>query len=1241
MDAHLPRRSVGIFAFLAAISSLVACSDRNQPIGVGGLAPSRLDGLVRPEERRAVELSREIPGLAGFFYDTAGNLIVAVKAVGGSAMSRALLQPIFRQELSRAHRRNPAADLIVRGAQFTFLELRQWRDRLLGADILTVPGVVWMDLDEAANRVVLGLGVGGDPGVVRRMAQDLGVPAEAIDFERGAPYDAQTTLHDQFRPLQGAIQIQRVSGSSRATCTLGFTALWNNQQVFVTAGHCSPNLMGTDSVAQYQPIAPLTAAESASTTPVGREIFRYSEVCGKGVCSYSDASIYGPVSTQAWSLGRIARPSFGCFPGPCSPPAIGVSGSWVIDTTRASFVVNDLVSQIGSASGWSQGYVTRTCVDVSPSHGATYYCQMFASYGANDGDSGSPILLDIQGGADTTVTLGGVHSGRSGSNSVFSPWSGIVRDYAGLVVSAPPPDTSQPPMPDSLNLPIDSVLTVTRPGDTLPVYYRSIVAVGFIGTASGTAIRSILQRYSAVVIGGAPYAPPNGEYIIQVPDPGTTFGALDSLAQRLESEPTVDHVGLLALHEVWDPRYRHPNDGPDSRRSDWRADSLTAATRPRVAIRAPLAWGCETGSYNSDRVTLAVLDLVFQAVHSDFAGSQVTISRPRGRLVPEPFLADPVIRSHGTAVAGIMAATGDNGQGIAGMVWSANITLYAYGDGQAVQPGASRRFAEMLSRATAGGMRLVATSTGFGLSEDDREVRDLRRALRRYLGAGSGNIFVYAGGEAKPGRNPQRITLQQLQTTTSSAFSALDKAVAQLYDSLPGQIIIVVGSDEQGGLWTQSDYYSGATVLAAPATDVETLADVADFPAGTFIRSGTSYAAPFVAGVAAQLLATDPTLTGSQVTDYIRRGSRASRWNSQTGQVELPHPVAGTSDAFQLDAYGALTLLANERAGISLCGNRVWVTNSVLLAERDTATHSTEQLANLGEPAAQVDVRQGGRRIELYAPISFRDRAFELRNGQWTETLDTATSPFGGAYLSLFQLSHERDSAVDVQPQYGDGFIDLDVDILDTVGGSLTRRTINTIHVPLPSSGSFIEVGNGDSAFDGMTTTADWRYAYSPQGDRVFVSVTLLQTQTTGTSISTCPWADPNDPNPPQCTSVFYQTSTQSTAIHALTVPTGTDAVLWTLSGQQAYWLAGSEDGSQLVTAEGSMTQASVYEPLPGPYPPTGFRINAQPQVVSGCLITYRVAASGGTQLHGVTSTDACLGQEGQGTMAPVRMMPQ
>lgn len=516
-----------VLAVVGLASIVSTCGYDREPTGVSDVREAQTasqGGPVYAEERRAVELARQIPDLAGFYFDTSGNVIVLLKGVAASPSKKTLLWPRFGNELSRGRRRNPAADLIVRTADYSFLELKGWRDRLMNADILTTPGVVWLDLDEFRNRVVIGLDVGADPGAARAIAEGLAIPFQALAFEVTGPYVRQQTLRDEFRPLQGGIQIQRVSGASRVGCTLGFTALRNSQQVFLTAGHCSPNPTGTDSVAQFQPVAPLTRAESLTMSPIGREIFQYSEPCGNRRCSYSDAAIYGLIPTQAWGLGRIAQPAYGCFPGPCSPPVLDVSSwspYWVIDTTHESFVVGDLVSQIGSATGWSQGSVQSTCVNITPSKGVQYNCQMFASYGSSDGDSGAPILLDIMGGADSTITLGGIHSGRSGKNAVFSPWSGIVQDYGTLMVVPAPQDTARPPVPPLPNLPSDSTFTVESPRypRSQLLYYRNIVGVTFDDSTSGTTIRGLFGRYSATVIGGVP-GPVEPEYLLQVPDPG-------------------------------------------------------------------------------------------------------------------------------------------------------------------------------------------------------------------------------------------------------------------------------------------------------------------------------------------------------------------------------------------------------------------------------------------------------------------------------------------------------------------------------------------------------------------------------------------------------------------------------------------------------------------------------------------------------------------------------------------------
>jgi hypothetical protein len=402
MNANLRRSRIRALATLMISLAVATCFQKDDPTGVSSasdIGPADADRAY-PDERRAVELAGVIPGLAGFYHDTLGNVIVALTDIAEPAATTRLLRPRFAPELLRGRVKHPSADIVVRGATYTFMQLRGWRERLMKGAILERPGVVWLDLDEVANRLVVGVDGRGDPMAIRAAAQTVDVPAEVVDVEVTEPYVPNTTLVDEFRPIQGGIRIQRVSGTSRLSCTLGFAALRNDQQVFLTAGHCSPNLMAADNVAQYQPTAPLTHTDSTTMTPLGREISRYSQACGNNLCANSDAAIYNilpdtvpPIPPQIWRLGRVARPGFGCAPGPCNPVNLNVSTFtpyWTINGTRQSFVVNDLVSKIGSATGWSQGWVQRTCVNVSPSQGVTYLCQMFANYGSADGESGSP-----------------------------------------------------------------------------------------------------------------------------------------------------------------------------------------------------------------------------------------------------------------------------------------------------------------------------------------------------------------------------------------------------------------------------------------------------------------------------------------------------------------------------------------------------------------------------------------------------------------------------------------------------------------------------------------------------------------------------------------------------------------------------------------------------------------------------------------------------------------------------------
>ena len=134
-----------------------------------------------------------------------------------------------------------------------------------------------------------------------------------------------------------------------------------------------------------------------------------------------------------------------------------------------------------------------------------------------------------------------------------------------------------------------------------------------------------------------------------------------------------------------------------------------------------------------------------------------------------------------------------------------------------------------------------------------------------------------------------------------------------LADSLPDRVINVVGSDRARNLpWTPRT--SSRIHIAAPGVNVATWG-----AAGGSYQTGTSFAAPLVAGMAGLLFAFDSTLTAAEVRQRIIEGARNGGLTA--GGVPL------------LDAYESLRLAA-QRRGAPLCGNRLWGDSTAVVAER-------------------------------------------------------------------------------------------------------------------------------------------------------------------------------------------------------------------------------------------------------------------------------------------------------------------
>lgn len=153
---------------------------------------------------------------------------------------------------------------------------------------------------------------------------------------------------------------------------------------------------------------------------------------GDGGCRYADATFVGYDSSSFAQLGYIARTA-----------GTGALTRRTIDSNFPRFAVVEpnpinstpqvgaAIHKIGTASGWTSGTVSGTCVDVlvrgwDDSLGR-YVTWMYKCHGATNielagGDSGSPVFT--WDGSSTTVTLRGVAvvSNASTGVSYYSKW---------------------------------------------------------------------------------------------------------------------------------------------------------------------------------------------------------------------------------------------------------------------------------------------------------------------------------------------------------------------------------------------------------------------------------------------------------------------------------------------------------------------------------------------------------------------------------------------------------------------------------------------------------------------------------------------------------------------------------------------------------------------------------------------------------------------------------------------------
>ena len=383
-------------------------------------------------------------------------------------------------------------------------------------------------------------------------------------------------------------------------------------------------------------------------------------------------------------------------------------------------------------------------------------------------------------------------------------------------------------------------------------------------------------------------------------------------------------------------------------------------------IAAASAWSTTTGS--SD-VTIAILDTGVDGAHPELSGKMVA-----GWNFYDNNSNSTDVVGHGTIVAGTATAATNNASGVASVSWGCKIMPVRISDpnGNASYSAA----ASGLTWAADHGARVANISYVMTTSSTV---------------SAAANYFQSKGG---------------VVTVSAGNYSTFDSSSDNPY------VLTVSATNGDDMIYSWSN--TGNNIdLAAPGFVYTTVKG-----GGTSSASGTSVAAPIVAGVAALVLSANPALTASQVQEILKQSADdkgAPGWDSSYGwgRVNAARAVAVASGGGGGDTTAPNVSFTSPASGASVSGIVLVQINAsdnvavvavtlsvdgVLLAGDNTAPYAfswdTRSLSNGGHTltATAQDDAQNSRSTSVSVTVA--------NGGDTTAPTISITSPVAGSTVS-------------------------------------------------------------------------------------------------------------------------------------------------------------------------------------------------------------------------------------------------